>query len=662
MTRSRGIFGNTGGGRARRVGYLQDRDQDPRKNIARVIEMARDGKAYGELNWTDDSWDVTEPYSARKRGHDQHRLILNFCCHRKNKEKGVGEPFDNANRFSDLTKALVCLRYQRRSQGAQNQMIFVRAFRYLHDVLHTEKRDVALINREHFVQAYALAAQRESVRSTYVIGRMLGEIARTIDQNRLSHYPIDWSGPKGRPVSAKSNADEHGSKRYDRRYPSDKVLKAVGQLYLTVPKDHWADRVRTLLVSLIALTGFRVGELLTLPARKVERDKDSKARYLIYYPEKGLPPQKKWLMSNTADLVGEIIEELLELTEEPRRVATWLEQNPGRVWLGEGFPDQVSAIELARRLSLDSKYPTNSGVSFCRVRGVPIRGSNPKKIDRSELEEALVLERFDKPVVTVLNSGDILRLKDTLAIGFLHAFHAQRSTLKYAVRPLTQQMLRVFLTGQESPAAELKSVFERYGIQDDEGQPIDVSSHGFRHWLNTALDEGGLSDLAQAEWFGRKDPRENRTYLHSTMADRAAAVRRDLLLGRMSGPVADIVMRMPIDRREAYVISRVRMVHIVPGGMCLHDFSQEPCPHHVQCKGGCGSFSHLKDDELARKELETERDVLSNNIALAEEAVKNGTFGAGEWLDLHQRKYAAVLKHLGELDSKEKKADDGTQA
>lgn len=42
---------------------------------------------------------------------------------------------------------------------------------------------------------------------------------------------------------------------------------------------------------------------------------------------------------------------------------------------------------------------------------------------------------------------------------------------------------------------------------------VNFTSHHFRHTLNALLDEGGLSDLLQTEWFGRKCSAECKDYV-----------------------------------------------------------------------------------------------------------------------------------------------------
>ncbi len=65
--------------------------------------------------------------------------------------------------------------------------------------------------------------------------------------------------------------------------------------------------------------------------------------------------------------------------------------------------------------------------------------------------------------------------------------------------------------------AGVKSVFDRYGVTNPDGSRIDMSSHGFRHWLNDLAHRKGLDALDIANWSGR-EVEHNQFYDHQTPA------------------------------------------------------------------------------------------------------------------------------------------------
>jgi hypothetical protein len=120
------------------------------------------------------------------------------------------------------------------------------------------------------------------------------------------------------------------------------------------------------------------------------------------------------------------------------------------------------------------------------------------------------------------------------------------------------------------------------------------TSHDFRHTMNDALDKGGLPEVMQTEYFGRKNPVDTKAYQHTSPERRALDIREKILLGQVGGEVAERAMRLPVDKRDAFVTSQVRAVHDLGNGMCFHSWQVGPCERHLQCDSGCGLLAWMK--------------------------------------------------------------------
>lgn len=44
-------------------------------------------------------------------------------------------------------------------------------------------------------------------------------------------------------------------------------------------------------------------------------------------------------------------------------------------------------------------------------------------------------------------------------------------------------------------------------------------------------------------------------------------------------------------------------MHVTDLGLCVHDFSVSPCPHHLNCLKGCSDYVHDTGDEVQRQQL-----------------------------------------------------------
>jgi hypothetical protein len=628
---------------SKKVRYLNAVADNCELNTETLIFKARNSAAFGRVTWDDVSWDVTD--SDLQRGHKQRRLILNFTQHRQDDESGskLGAPFDNRTGFADVVKATIRLRREIGGQVVPNQVEMIIAFRYLYDELKQVGHDLTMLTPRHLDSAVQKVLKCETAISAYKRIEKLEEIARMLDDNGIVRARLTWrSAFKRRPNSLRGvqldlPEDQQSNRQ---KLPSTGVIEGIATLYHTIPSENWADRVRICLVSLLVVTGLRIGELLTLPARRVETESDTGRRFLVYYPEKGAPPQKKWLMTAGGELAAAIVDELLQLTDSARRTAKWLHENPGKLpflsdrWENKllGGSDVEAAIGLKGGFEV---FCGNRQIQLVSLEGV-------KYVETTALVTALRSETYGRPVNVVKNTGAALLLHDSLACAFKNAFHPRRTTLKYAVLPISEQQIRDFISGSAGTA----SAFQRYGLRAYDGGELRVASHAFRHWLNDLLDRGGLSDIEQAVYFGRRNPKDNRAYQHTTPAERTRKARQDLKDGYILGPVADLIGRLPRDRADVVLEARVQAVHVVPGGVCFHQFSQSPCPNHMACTDGCGDFHWQTNDDLAKAELKYEKEVLEVAVKAARREIDDGSWGADSWLDHNVRKLEQVNRCL----------------
>jgi integrase len=611
-------------------------------NTQELIKRGRESSAFGNINWSDASWCVTE--AEQQRSHKQRELNLHFTQHRAHSvKKGVGEPFDNSNSFSDIVKALIRLRREIGGQVVTNQNEIIIGFRYIYDELEGLNYDLKMLDASHLDAASKKVSSREAETSAYKRIEKIEEIARLLDENGLVLVPLKWScSSNNKPASMRGPLLDlpEDQQANQSKLPQDGIIEGIAELYNIIPKGNWADRIRICFVSLLVITGLRIGELLTLPARRVETEDGTGRRYIVYYPEKGAPPQKKWLMTAAGELATEIIDEILQLTHEAREMAKWMFENPGKIKLNgiDLDAELVSGKDLLGAIGIEK-----NAAQFFKARDIePEKINNRLFVKSSVLVPALLQESFLGPINIVKDSGQKIYLKDALACVFCNAFHSDKATLPYAVAPISEQHISDFLRSR----AGMKAVFERYDIFGPDGEMLEVATHAFRHWLNDLLDRGGLSDVEQAVYFGRRNPKDNRAYHHMTPQERTLKARQDLKDGLLLGPVANIIARLPVDKQDIVLEARVQAVHVVPGGACFHEFSQTPCPNHMACTDGCGDFHWQTNDQVGIKELQYQKSVLEVAVETAKREMDEDSWGADSWLDHNIRKLHQVRQCL----------------
>lgn len=634
-----------------KVRYLSVIDDNCELNALALIEKAKASATFRSIKWDAPIWDL--PESEGGRSHKGRDPKLHFTVHRVAFGSGsrTGEPFGNESRFADLVKAIIRVRAEIGGQGANNHEEVIIAFRYIYDQLLNIDADLKRLSREHLDAAAKEVKKRETEVSRYKRIQRIEEIARLLDENGLVRVKLDWRcSANPRPESLRDRLlddalDETARKS---KLPSDGIIEAVAHLYHRIPGIAWVDRVRICFVSLLVITGFRIGELLTLPARRVQVEDDTGRRYIVYYPEKGAPPQKKWLMTAGGVLAEEMVDELLKLTAEPRAMAKWLHDNPGSIFI-DGLDlteDRIQIFEIGSKLKIAGGV--KGARQFLNAREIEILGeAEEATVSRDRLIEALRTESYGKPVNVVKGTGEKLLLHEALACAFGNAFHATRATLQYAAVPITEQQLSDFIRARAGqPAA-----FERYGIVGPDGSALNVASHAFRHWLNDLLDRGGLSDVEQAVYFGRLNPKDNRAYQHKTPGERVRQARKDLKGGSLLGPVAELIARLPVDRQDIVLAARVQAVHVVPGGACFHQFSQSPCPNQMACTDGCGDFHWQTDDPIEVRELTYQKSILEIAVDTARREVTGESWGADNWLQHNLRKLDQVNVAMADCEA-----------
>lgn len=190
------------------------------------------------------------------------------------------------------------------------------------------------------------------------------------------------------------------------------------------------------------------------------------------------------------------------------------------------------------------------------------------------------------------------------------------------------------------------SVFSRLGLTDSAGNSFKITSHQFRHWLNTIAQNAGLSQLHIAKWSGRKDIRQNAAYDHVT-GDELIAKARELSGGKLFGPIADFVMHAPMSREEFLKLA-FPTAHVTEYGYCVHDWTMTPCDKYrdcLLCTDHLCVKGNLRTDSLKTKLAETE-ELLQRAII----ATNDGKFGADRWMEHHQKILNVLRGHKDIID------------
>lgn len=628
-------------------------------NRALLVSRARVAVPFPGVDWDSSIWDVSDAYRHRTRAYkaDRPAQRLLFTQH-SNTPRLLGAPLNTP--FGDVVKSLVCLRYRQRGQSAVSHMVFVRSTRYVFDALADREYDIGELTADHLDAAAAKLFERERESTAYKVVGHMEEFADALDRNGLCRTRLDWRcRRKSRPRSMTLDRIDAEAKeaRSQSRLPDEEAIRAIGTLYQQIPRGASshdpvsADRIMILIATVMVCTGLRIGEMLTLPKTKTLSVAEDGSKSLRYARLKGRADdvtvewESKPLLTATEQVVEAALAELHEATEGARQVARSFHES-GNLLAGIPLPAEISGCLLPAILGLRSR----SVAQFLKARNIAYDVVAKRiRVNRDALFEGLRGDHWTFPMIPgPPNRG--LPLHEALCVAYANQMHrGSRSTLTYAARPITDQNVRDFLTGR----GVISSIFERHAIVDVHGGRINVRSHGFRHFLNHLLDEGGAPDLVQTKWFGRKYASDTKAYQHLTLAQKAERVVADIMGGQVGGAVTEIAKVLPVEVARTFLAARIHAVHDVGPGMCIHDFQMSPCPRHLQCTVNCDEYIWLKQDASRADELKRQAAVVYVSMQNVRTQIEGQALVEPDWLRHLRIRYKQLMTQLSMLDFNE---------
>jgi len=347
--------------------------------------------------------------------------------------------------------------------------------------------------------------------------------------------------------------------------------------------------------------------------------------------------------------VREAVRNIRTHTQKARQIAKWYEEHPDEIYV----PAKLEHLRSCERLSLDQTgeivfdEPINRGSVrlWCRGNGVEV-----VKVNR--LEFWVRFADVQAAVIAMLPRGFPwadkargVKYSKALCLTQRNFFHEQRTT--YA------GMIELVHHGQVSDrlgarsAIGVRSLFERFGFTEDDGSLLRVSTHQFRHYLNTLAQAGGLSQLDIAKWSGRVDVRQNKTYDHQSDRDVLALVRSVVGDEKLVfGPLAKAPQSALIPRDE-FARLKVPTAHTTEFGYCIHDFTMLPCQIHRDCLN-CNEQVCIKGDAVREANIRRHRAETQQLLEEATVADIKGYAGTNRWVE-HQARTLARLDQLCEI-------------
>lgn len=415
---------------------------------------------------------------------------------------------------------------------------------------------------------------------------------------------------------------------------SDRAIAAIGLLYRELREER--ERVLINIVTLLFVGGFRLGEVLTLPAdcKVVDRGLGGGERRGIRFQKekgknRGRVTEIRWLTPVAAELAFACVDEVLALTERFRRQAAVLEWSPDETrlavagiqagrWCIEEHGTADGYVSLSLITDLLGVEP--SGVAGAGWRQGAIRRAEGEVYVRSAVATWLHQERRRRCPESIRGvvkraDGTWQRLSESLFVVPLNFFSRQKANHRLLVCLVNEQNVSDWLDGRwenceptaanavqregafmrrvATPVWEDAEICSRLGdrLKEADSSPIQMNSHDLRKWLTTKAALSGIEDAVIMRWQNREHAGDLSAYKLLTTEERLRMLRAALQSGKLQGEVAQQYFSIidPVER-EAWLSTRAMAVHVSPFGLCVHDFAVTPCKYALNCLRGCSDY------------------------------------------------------------------------
>lgn len=615
---------------------------DAAENLSGFVDMCRSKlTVFGaDLPFQNDVWDVTEAVATKGMEGKLERITFsNAATVDKKTPAMMREPF--------LSFAKAYVRYMhgmRPTKSIHNRIAALRAIEAALSECGVApdpvKIDSRVLNR-----AAQIVSDRFSDGAAYRVGGQIEMLGTFLAENLLTCVPVRWRNPIKRPSSAVRVGKAFDERRAE-KMPSSTALDALPQIFRRATEP--VDVITVSVAAILLASPDRIGEVLTLPdaceIREPRKGKED-AYGLRWWPAKGAEPMVKWLVPSMASVVAEALQKIRLATEEARRIAKWYEQNTGQIYLApdaahlRGRP-WLSMAEVSEVLGFTGRGAANA---WCKAKAIKTEKLDGKHLfTRFSDVEAAVIAMLPAGF-PILDKATGLKYSDALLVVRRNELGGQRGTYRCMIEAVGIGQINTGLGSRVVHGHD--SIFNRFGFAEPDGSHIAVTSHQFRHYLNTLAQAGGLSQLDIAKWSGRRDIRQNEAYDHVTPSQMLQKIREAVGGDQMFGPLAELPKKVLI-RRDEFARLVVPTAHTTDLGYCVHDYTASPCQLHMDCIH-CQDLVCVKGDAAKEALLRQRLDEAKGLMGMAQAATADGYSGSDRWLDHHR----ATVDRLTQLCS-----------
>ena len=627
--------------------------------------------------WDSEVWEVEN--WLFHRGKDS-KIYFTTITRLKNSPKSLKFPSKGRlpSPFVDFVKAVAVYLQRTKGVGFMAVRNYVNECRRLYLIMNQRKETSPIqLTRWHFEETIDLL-RNTRYKNIYDAAANLQVIAEVIDKKGLASTILDFKhgmNPSRNPHSYKTLTEADDNERISEgKLFSLGAIKAYAQCTNKPISNEEEILLRT--IDLLIAMGQRANEVTLIPydcwieneIKEIKNSKISDVHVGIkYYAEKQFQSRVHWLAQQDIPFARRAVERLKVLTKEAREVAKWQEDHPGKLW----NLNPNSTIDDDTLLNyVCFKNVFNLQNNLTRINGIkPVlidknlhrdylfeqNGYKKKYLKRyhyrvSDIEKMLLPRLTDHIVLKEKVNGEwktVLKTSEALCIRFEGAFRFKER--KANIIKVLPGRISVQEINSALGASTNQSIFERRNFTEVNGSKIIMTSHQPRHWRNTLYELAGMSNVQQALALGRQNLDQNTTYQHTTIKERTQShtdfiafnsiadkraflhegIRSNKILGSITDTYNLLIKEKGIDTAEIFLKTHAHAIHLTPFGGCTHDFSQAPCPKHLQCWNGC---SHLHRTNTPGETERIKEQLNLSTKALEKMKSNSEEYGSDVWI------------------------------
>ncbi|MEZ9538449.1 hypothetical protein AB4160_09625 [Shewanella sp. 10N.286.51.B8] len=593
-------------------------------------------------------------------------IAMTFSKYREKSNPANFEPLDEP--FLSFAKAYI--RYNQSIKAVSSVTNKMVALRMLHDAL-VEVHGVAnVLKTDGLVisEIETITKQRVTNKDRRnKVGYQIEILLEFIRKKRFVPALQSWTNPWPKVGTKAERTDEESRKWQDTRCPSMHQMLALADCFAkaeTLEDKYWSS-----VITLLMFAPGRAGELVELTVDCLHRGENG-VLGVRWYAEKGFGHTIKWVPEALEQTVIEAHSRLMEIGKPAREAAKHAFDNPSMFMrhaeccTSDDFAENkpLNAYQFAHAMSFTQDSITRMKDKTSQFSGVTawnmVGAKNTKWVQKLRAQGEPTYEELAKFVASKYQTEDWPNLPsiqrpiwESLVLIRDREFHNDFKVREFSWRLPSVNELNAQLAIRDKLKNPPKTLFQRMGYVDEDGNDIRLTSHQIRVWLSTNAERGGMDAWQLARWAGRSRINDNRHYDLRTEDEREQQARSILEYNERPTALEAIKLNLPVSYKDLGV-NRIGIADVTEYGMCVHDYAMSPCTKGGECMT-CKEHACIKGmPKTLERIIRLEKQVESQfNKATEDEA--DSVFGADRWVSHLGWKLAHIRTQRGRLESED---------